>query len=83
MIEGVITAEQVRQAMAEGKSGEPLASIVDRDFVHAHADHPLDIVLERLAESGGILPIVARDDSHRLVGVVTADAVVGLLKGRR
>jgi len=45
--------------------------------VHAHPDHPIDAVLGRLAQSGGVLPVVSRADARRIEGVVTVD---GLLK---
>ena len=54
---------------------DPVASIVDQSFVHAHGDHPIDVVLERFAQSGGILPVVSRADAHRVEGVITIDSI--------
>jgi CIC family chloride channel protein len=56
---------------------------VDSTFIHAHPDHPSDIVLERLAESGGLLPVVSREDVQQVVGVVTVNHVVRFLRKRR
>jgi hypothetical protein len=53
-----------------------VASIVDPSFVHAHGDHPIDVVLERFAQSGGILPVVSRTDAHRVEGVITIDSML-------
>jgi CBS domain-containing protein len=44
--------------------------------VHVHPDHPLDIVLDRLSESDGILPVISRADAHRVEGVVTFDTIL-------
>src|SRR3954469_16684198 len=83
---GVITPERVTRAKAAGRGGEPIRQLVDGTYTHAHPDHPLDVVLERLSESDGILPIVSRDDIRRVEGVVTlADVtrVVGRARASR
>ena len=46
------------------RAREPLAALIDDSFVHAHPDHPIDVVLERLSESGGVLPVVSRTDAR-------------------
>jgi CBS domain-containing protein len=48
---------------------------MERDVVHAHPDQSLDIVLDRLARSGGILAVVSRANAERVEGVVTADSL--------
>jgi CBS domain-containing protein len=53
----------------------PVATIAQESFVHAHPDHTIDIVLERLEESGGLLPVVSRTDAHRLEGVITPESL--------
>jgi chloride channel protein, CIC family len=74
---GVIDFEDLEKAHAAGRGAQLLWAVVDHDFVHAHPDQPIDIVLDRLAQSGGVLPIVSRTDAHHLEGVITLD---GLLK---
>jgi hypothetical protein len=44
--------------------------------VHAHPDHPIDVVLDRLTESDGVLPIVSRTEIHLIEGVVTPDTIL-------
>jgi CIC family chloride channel protein len=41
-------------------------------------DHPIDVVLDRFAQSAGILPVVSRADAHRVEGVVTIDSILKL-----
>ena len=55
-------AQQLEEAERRraGHATDPVRSLVDDSFVHAHPDHPIDVVLERLAESGGLLPVVSR-----------------------
>ncbi len=56
--------------------------MTDATLNHAHPDHPIDVVFERLADSDGLLPIVSREDTRRVEGVVTSEDVTRAL-GRR
>lgn len=40
-----------------------------------HPDHPLDVVVDRLADSQGWLPVVNRDNAQEVVGVITLDSL--------
>jgi CIC family chloride channel protein len=44
----------------------------NEEFPHAHPDHPVSLVLDRM-RAGGVdtLPVVSRADIHNLEGVVT------------
>jgi len=74
-VAGVVSRGQL-EAWRVDRPEERLSALVSGEFVHAHADHPIDVVLERLAESGGVLPIVSRADVRRLEGVVTTESLV-------
>jgi CIC family chloride channel protein len=43
--------------------------------LHVHPDHDLAIVLERLADSDGVLPVVSRADSRTLLGTINVDTI--------
>jgi hypothetical protein len=43
----------------------------------------LDVVLERFAESTGLLPVVSRVAAHCVEGVITLDDITGFAKRRR
>lgn len=73
---GTITQHQLDEWRSGEKAHEPLATLVTNSFVHAHADHPIDVVLDRLAESGGLLPVVSRADVHKVEGTVTAESIL-------
>lgn len=73
---GSVSFEQLEKARDSGMADRTLWSIVNHAFVHAHSDHPIDVVLERLAQSGGVLPIVSRADVHLLEGVVTVEGLL-------
>jgi hypothetical protein len=74
---GIVDFEDLEKARDAGKGSQLLWAVVDHDFRHVHPDQPIDVVLDRLAQSGGVLPVVARTDAHHLEGVITPD---GLLK---
>jgi chloride channel protein, CIC family len=76
---GVVTLDRLAAAMDGGLSSEPVGSLVDEPMVHAHPDHPLDVVLARFADSPGLLPIVSRGDTERLEGVVTLEDAVRMM----
>jgi CIC family chloride channel protein len=75
---GAVTRDRLDELNASGEADTPLSAVVEDSFVHAHPDHPLDVVLERLAESGGILPVVSRAEARRVEGVVTPDSILAV-----
>jgi len=79
---GTITRAQLEAWRAGGKGAEPLRAVMDGGFVHAHPDHPLEVVLERLAASGGVLPVVSRTEARRVDGVITGETLLGTKRVR-
>ena len=77
---GLITSARLSEAHTAGRGSLPLSSIADTAFPHVHPDHPLDVVLERFAESPGLLPVVSRDPVNRIEGVITTDEILGAPK---
>ena len=75
---GSITRGQLEDLRTTGRASDPLHAVVDDAFVHAHPDHPLDVVLERLAEGHGILPVVSRTEARRVEGVITGDSILNV-----
>jgi CIC family chloride channel protein len=73
---GVVTREQLDGLNTSGSASDPLSAVVADSFVHAHPDHPIDVVLERLSESGGFLPVVSRTAAQRVEGVITRASVL-------
>jgi CBS domain-containing protein len=80
---GSITRGQLDDLRTAGRAGEPLHVVVTDAFVHAHPDHPLDVVLERLAESDGVLPVVSRTEVRRVEGIITRDSILDMGFERR
>ncbi len=82
-IDGLVTASAVRAAIESGTTDEPIESLVGEETVHVHPDHSTDVVLQRLAESNGLLPVVSRNAATRLEGVITMDSVIAAFGSRR
>jgi len=80
---GVVSRERLAEAVDAGILSEPVASLVDARLVHGHADHSADIVLDRLAHSHGVLPIVSRERATVMVGIVTVDHIWRFMQRRR
>ena len=79
---GIVTRDELTEARDAGRGSEPLAAIVDETFAHVHPDHSMDIVLERLAESAGLLPVVSRVASRRVLGVIAYEDIASFAKRR-
>jgi CIC family chloride channel protein len=68
------TARDVMMPEPAGDRHEPA--------VHVHPDHPLEIVLERLTGTDGVLHVVSRTDSRLVEGVITWDTIRAKLSPR-
>ena len=79
---GLVTREQVQEAMITGLGDQPISSIATRNFPHAHSDHPIEVVLERLDKSPGLLPVVDRNATGHLEGVITPQSATQFVKSK-
>ncbi len=79
---GMISLEQLEQAVQAGQGETSLGdllALLDSDspltaenFPHVHDDHPLDVVMRRMAATGlKILPVVGRSNLRELKGTVS------------
>jgi chloride channel protein, CIC family len=79
---GIVSRRQIEE-WRSAQANELIAAKVTNTFIHAHPDHPIDIVLERLAETGGVLPVVSRTMVHRVEGVVTPETILPIRERSR
>jgi len=79
---GMVNGQELVAAVESGRLSEPVGSLLDPLIVHAHPDHPSETVLERLAQSAGVLPIVSRDDAQQVLGVVTFQHIMQFMRKR-
>jgi len=50
------------------------------DCAHAHPDHPLELVQDRLHKNPGILPVVSRERVREVKGIITPQTVMQFLQ---
>jgi CIC family chloride channel protein len=79
---GIVTRGQLGAADA-AQLDLPVAALASAAPAHAHPDHSLDVILDRFGESGGLLPVVGRDDARRVEGIITLDDITHFARRRR
>jgi CBS domain-containing protein len=80
---GLLSSECLARTVSAGRGDQPLRSLVEGPIIHVHGDHPLDVVLDRLAQSDGLLPVLSREHARRLEGAITMDSIVRYIHRRR
>lgn len=74
---GLVTRQMLEETQGTNKQEHALAEIPFwRDATHVHPDHPLELALERLSKTPGVLPVVSRSDVRRLEGVISLEDVL-------
>jgi chloride channel protein, CIC family len=75
---GVLSLARLERAQAGGSDATDLKDLIDpREFPHVHADHPLDLALERMGSARlEVLPVVSRASVHQMLGVVVLSDVL-------
>jgi CIC family chloride channel protein len=77
---GIFTFNDLKRAIAAGKSELKLGDLVNSRIVHAHPDHTLDRIIHRLGREGiSQLPVVSRRDTSKLLGIINMDDVTRAL----
>ena len=84
---GIVSLGQLESVTGQQSSETRVGGLLDaRAFPHLHADHSLDLALERMGQSGfDLLPVVSRANINELEGIVTLSDVLrafGLQEGR-
>jgi CIC family chloride channel protein len=79
---GVIPIARLAEAMESGRADAPVGALLEGELVHVHPDHTPDVVLERVAEGGGMLPVVRRESIKEVVGVITLEGLARFMSRR-
>lgn len=79
---GLVTHDQVQQAIKAGLGNQPVSSIARKKFPHTHLDHSIDVILHRLEKGPGLLPVVDRSATTHLDGIITMQDVLHFVEGR-
>jgi CIC family chloride channel protein len=86
-LRGMVSAQRLDQAIANGQGGELLGTLVlepgpaehltQDAFPHLHADHSLDFALRKIVETGwDVLPVVSRDNVREWKGTIALEDIL-------
>ncbi len=79
-LHGLVTSNDVEQAIQSGKDADPVTSILVHDWKHVHPDHPIELALQRLKKNPGLLPVLSRSQVQRVEGVITQETLTEFLQ---
>lgn len=77
---GIVTLADAQAALDATGANDTIASLMHRPSSHVHPDHPLDVVLERLQQSVGVLPVVSRASVDRVEGTIAPHDIARLVR---
>jgi CBS domain-containing protein len=80
---GLVTLRAAEKIIKPGAPEAPVSTILEREFPHIHPDHPLELALERLKLSHGLLPVLDRKEVNRLEGVITPISVARFVDSKK
>ncbi|MGH9422433.1 MAG: CBS domain-containing protein, partial [Thermoanaerobaculia bacterium] len=75
-IVGLVTRQDVEESIGSGSGDQPIASRLIREWPHVHADHSIEVALDRFRQSPGLLPVVSRGEASRVEGVITLETIL-------
>jgi chloride channel protein, CIC family len=75
MYEGLVSRSELEEAIRSGMTDTTISRLITTDSAHAHPDHALDLVLERLDKNQGLLPVVSRGHVREVLGIVTPQTI--------
>jgi CBS domain-containing protein len=79
-LRGTVDRVSIEAAIRSGKAADLVTSLLLRDPAHVHPDHALELAPEHLKQSAGLLPILSRSLTNRVVGTITAETLARALQ---
>jgi CIC family chloride channel protein len=74
---GIVTHQDINQALNAGKGDEPVREFMTRDLVFCYPEESLKTALEKLGQRNiGRIPVVEHNDPSRLVGLITRKGII-------
>ena len=76
---GIVTLKDIRDKVKQGELDKTISEIATSNLIIAYPDESLNTVLQRLATKDiGRLPVVSREDSRKILGIITRSDIVKL-----
>ncbi|HUF46474.1 MAG TPA: chloride channel protein [Vicinamibacterales bacterium] len=83
-VDGLVARDVLVRAIAEGRTADPVAALAADDWAHVHADHAIDVVLERFSRNqSGLLLVLSRANVRQVEGVITQETLLGVFGAKR
>ena len=73
---GIVSREQLEDPALSKFESQSVSALASQTFAHVHPDHSVEVVLERLGENGGLLPVVSRANVRKVEGVITPESLL-------
>ena len=73
-VSGLITRDLIEKEKTV-KADAPVHDFAISEFEHVHPDHSLEVVIDRLGKSPGLLPVVSRSNAQQILGVITPQSL--------
>ena len=73
-VSGLITRDLIEKEKTI-KADAPVHDFAISEFEHVHPDHSLEVVIDRLGKSPGLLPVVSRSNAQQILGVITPQSL--------
>jgi len=77
---GLVTRDGIEQAIRTGMGEASISSLLIKNAPHTHPDHSLEVVLKRMSQSPGLVPVLNRIDVHHVEGVITPQTLMDFLR---
>jgi chloride channel protein, CIC family len=79
-IAGLVTRHDIEEAIRDGRADTSLKSLLVPEWAHVHADHSLDLALQRFRQTPGLLPVLSRGEATRVEGVITLETIIEFVR---
>ena len=79
-IAGIVSRRDIEEASRDGRAEVSITSLLAPDWAHVHADHSLELALQRFRETPGLLPVVSRGEATRVEGVITLETILQFVR---
>jgi CIC family chloride channel protein len=79
-IAGLVTRRDIEEAIRAGRTDASIKSLLVPQWAHVHADHSLDLALQRFRQTPGLLPVLSRGEATRVEGVITLETIIEFVR---
>jgi CIC family chloride channel protein len=79
-IAGLVTRHDIEEAVRAGLADASIKSLLVAEWAHVHADHSLDLALQRFRQTPGLLPVLSRGEATRVEGVITLETIIEFVR---